>query len=166
MLPICNYIQQGSESNHRDGRGIKLLDVTWNYIWQRPAASTNTTGSLRSIVFVWHPPTSGAGNVPSILDVLVSAASYSAYNLNTAPNYTILFDQAYNAPPAGLATQEVDRLIQGKARINMEQYYPNASSGLGVDTQTNAVYMIVLQSFPAATPAIGYGQFATRFIDI
>nr|UOF81670.1 capsid protein [Cressdnaviricota sp.] len=127
-IRLLNGIVQGTDYNQRIGRQIILKSIYLRMYLFPNAAATNVGDVLRIILGFDEQPN---GALPIVTDILTSASTTAANNLNNRDRFKILVDKTF---PVGQAiTANAVAPIRGFKKVYKKCNWPVTYSGTTAD---------------------------------
>lgn len=157
LQAVCNDIPQGDGYQEREGRVVRLLDLSGTVFISLLSASQNV--NLRILVFTWKQT---GVNPPNITDILDASNVNSEYSVALSQNFKILYDRIHYVAQ-NFAAHNVTKYFPIQAKIPMDQVYESGSSG---PCNTNGLYILAVWDVPSPGSGFITSKFKTRFVDI
>lgn len=175
---ILNAIQEGTDSDHRNGDKINATSLWWSVVFDGDINQQIPT-LVRLIIFYDRqangalPPafSNGAGSA-SLLDLgpspTLTAVNYPP-NQHQKQRYKIIYDNSAMLQPtstdvAGTAYIPGSVVMRGQVKLNRLTTY-SGGTALVANVQSNALYALFMSDGGATTTANAYGTFKFNFKD-
>lgn len=150
---LLNDIDQGNDSNNREGRQVKAKQV---YIKGYCVGSTNTNDNMMRVMLVLDCDNQGSN--PAVSDILTVPGTYHVYSHKNTVNrkrFVILWDRTYELENGRSEQWEIYKKVS---------YKLDYSSATGTDTTNNALFLVYISNDSTNTPEIAYNSRLT-YID-
>ena len=166
-VTLLNTIAQGTSVTQRVGKKVSLKSLQ-----ARGTISSNSATIVNDVAYMIVYDKRPTGALPTISDILTSAAPTSMNNDNNAGRFRIL--KRVDAVLIGnttAAANTTDSTIQGADWFlnlkGLQTVYKAAATGAIADIEEGALYLVTIGGTAAGTGA-GFMQtaFRTRFVDI
>lgn len=134
---ITQDISQGSNINNRDGDTIRIEDLTLCYNVRDSNLTIGNVNNVRVIVFA---DTMNTGLIPSVTDVLNTAAFTSGYNTvnRQKGRFKIYHDQIISYVSG---TSSANQTIERKFKVNRNCFYSNNANN-STDNGKGALFVL------------------------
>ncbi len=146
QLVLLNATIPGTSIDRRLAQRIYLTSGML-FAEAKVTANTGLDQFQRVMIVIDHQPN---GATPAIMDVLVSATTYSQVNLNNRHRFTVVADKHYHLNAAAEPDSQKNFSMKLPALLTS---YNAGSAGTIADIATNAVYVLTLGSEPAGNTA-------------